>query len=105
MTPLATGHKFNGFADVFLDNGGVKGLQDLFVWLSPTLPWKLKGTVTFHQFWSDKGANDLGWEFNLVATRPFGEYLTVLTKAAVYDGSERGRANIWRYWLEFTFSY
>ncbi len=105
VTPLATGHKFNGFADVFLDNGGVNGLQDLFFWLAPKLPWKLKGKVIFHQFWSDEGGRDLGWEADLVLSRPINEHLTVLTKATVFDGSDRGPADIWRYWLQITFSY
>ena len=52
VTPLATLHKFNGFADVWLDNGGLGGLQDLFVTISPKIPWKLKGKLVYHHFWS-----------------------------------------------------
>jgi len=35
VTPLATAHKFNGFADAFLDNGGPRGLQDLGISVAP----------------------------------------------------------------------
>jgi hypothetical protein len=59
VTPLATAHKFNGFADVFGDNGGVDGLQDFYVYLSPTLPWKFTGEVTYHRFWSDHGGTQV----------------------------------------------
>ncbi len=41
VTPLATAHKFNGWADAFLDNGGPNGLQDLYVSVAPKLPWGL----------------------------------------------------------------
>ncbi len=38
MTPFATAHKFNGYSDVFLNNGGNRGLRDLFVSIVPAIP-------------------------------------------------------------------
>lgn len=105
VTPLSTAHKFNGFADAFLDNGGVNGLQDFFVSAAPALPWKLKGKVIYHRFWSDENGTHLGDEIDAVVTRKFGKYLTFLTKAAWFDGSSKGPADRWRFTAELSFDF
>ena len=97
VTPLATAHKFNGWADVFLDNGGTNGLQDLYAILSPKLPWKLKGSLVYHHFWSDEGSDSLGDEIDVVLKRPINKYLSTLAKAAYFNSSDPGRPNIWRF--------
>ena len=105
-TPLATLHKFNGWADAFLDNGGPNGLQDLYVSLAPKLPWGLKGKLIYHHFWSDERTDSLADEVDLVLSKPINKYLTVLTKGAWFDGeSGSGPPDGWRYWLEVTFKY
>jgi hypothetical protein len=105
VTPLATAHKFNGFADVFLDNGGPGGLQDLYVTLAPRLPWQLKGFLTYHHFWSDEKGTSLGDEVDFVLTRGFGKYVTASAKGAYFAGRSAGPPNTWRYWLEATLAY
>lgn len=105
VTPLATAHKFNGWADVFLDNGGPDGLQDLYASVSPALPFGVKGSGIYHHFWSDQGGTSLGDEIDAILLRPIGQYLTVLTKVAYFDGSVPTLADRWRYWLEVTFKY
>jgi hypothetical protein len=107
VTPLATAHKFNGFADVFLTNGGPNGLQDFFVYVAPKLPWKVKGRLIYHHFWSDEGGDELGEEFDLVFQRPFGDYTTVLMKGAWFwaDSGASAPADIYRVTLEATFKF
>ncbi|MCP3987318.1 MAG: alginate export family protein [bacterium] len=106
VTPLATLHKFNGWADSFLDNGGTNGLQDLYVAVAPKLPWGLKGKVVYHHFWNDEGNDTLADEVDVVLIKPINKHFTVLTKGAWFDGtSGSGRADRWRYWLELTFNY
>jgi hypothetical protein len=100
VTPLATAHKFNGWADVFLDNGGVSGLQDFFASYSPKLPWKFKGSLVYHHFWSDHRSNSLGDEIDAILKRPINKYLSVLTKAAYFNSSDPSRPDIWRFWLQ-----
>jgi hypothetical protein len=106
VTPLATAHQFNGFADVFVDNGGTDGLQDLYVGYAPPLPGKfgdkLKGELTYHRFWSDEGSDELGGELDAVVIYGVTEYLSVLSKAAYFDGTSDGPADVWRWWLEAT---
>jgi hypothetical protein len=105
VTPLATAHKFNGWADVFLDNGGPGGLQDLYASISPQLPFGLKGSIIYHHFWSDHDGTSLGDEIDAILLRSFGPYVTVLTKGAYFDGSVSTLADRWRYWLEVTLQY
>ena len=105
VTPLATLHKFNGFADVFLNNGGTAGLQDLYAYFAPKLPWKLKAKFIYHHFWSDRNGVALGEEYDFVMSRAITPYLSVLTKGALFESKTRGLADGWRYWLEFTLKY
>ncbi len=78
QTPLATGHKFNGFADVFLATPAA-GLEDFYV----DLTYKLKGAPgrlsflngllikgQYHEFRSDEGGIDFGHEFDLYIKQP-----------------------------------
>jgi hypothetical protein len=105
-TPLATLHKFNGWADVFLNNGGVNGLQDAYAYVSPALPWKFTASVIYHQFWSDEHGHDMGREIDGVLSRKFGAYLTVLTKAAWYEeGGRFSPRDTTKYWVEATVAF
>ncbi|MEM9176295.1 MAG: alginate export family protein [Myxococcota bacterium] len=89
VTPFSTAHKFNGFADVFLNNGGLRGLRDFYVSIAPKLPfkgWKMR--LWFHQFWDDQGGDNLGQEYNLVTSYPINKYVSLLWKAAYFDGGK-----------------
>jgi len=75
QTPLATAHKFNGFADLFLVTPAT-GLRDSYVTLSksfkvPALPG-LKAAVTYHEFDSDFGSIDYGTEWDAVVAFKLG---------------------------------
>lgn len=100
VTPLATAHKFNGWADAFLDNGGADGLQDLYFYLAPKLPWELEGKLVYHRFEADHGGLDLGYEIDAVLSRRFMGHLTILAKVAHYDGGDSARADRTRFWLQ-----
>lgn len=106
-TPLATAHKFNGFADAFLNNGGNRGLRDLFFSIAPVIP--VKGTtlkLTFHQFWDDQGGDDLGQEYDMVATHALNAYVGFLWKVAYYDGGHKPAfSKVTRSTLQMTFKF
>ncbi len=101
--PLGTNHKFQGFADNFLTTPGF-GLQDLYVGLGLDLPWKIKGSVTYHQFWSDQGSNDLGDEIDVVASKKLSANWSVLAKYAYFNG-DRTQPDTERFWLMTTFKF
>ena len=105
VTPLSTAHKFNGFADVFLNNGGGNGLQDLYATVSPKLPFNMKGFATYHRFMADNGGNTLGNEFDFVVKRAFGKHFGVLTKGAFFFTDTSTLQDIWRFNLDLNFNY
>jgi hypothetical protein len=116
-TPLATGHKFNGWADTFLTTPGA-GLEDAYIGAS----YKVGGTDTYldgtkftavyHDFDSDSAtAGDFGDELDLSIGRSFTlpdagqpfKKLNVLLKYADYDGEVSAGADADRekIWLQF----
>ncbi|MDP0501518.1 MAG: alginate export family protein [Verrucomicrobiota bacterium JB022] len=102
LTPLATAHAYNGFADAYLDNGGAGGLQDFYASVGYKVG-KLGGTVFYHHFQSDEGEAADGDEVDLVLTYPIHEKVTALVKVALYDGDTR--ADVSRVIAELTFAY
>jgi len=93
QTPLATGHKFNGFADVFLATPAA-GLRDTYV----DLTYKVKDApeglsffngllvkAQYHEFRSDVGDVDYGHEFDLYVKQPIYKGLFADFKYANYQ--------------------
>jgi len=103
QTPLATGHKFNGFADAFLvtpDNG----LRDYYVWIGRICPLEIKHKLMLHYFTSDQGSDSLGFEADYVAVKKINDHLSVLLKLAFLNGSgEQG--DISRASLQLDYSF
>lgn len=82
-TPLATLHKFQGFADIFLVTPAA-GVEDRYL----TLATKVAGVklaATYHDFEADKGGADYGDELDLVAAYAFSPRYSALLKYAAYD--------------------
>ncbi|WP_108810292.1 hypothetical protein [Sphingorhabdus sp. Alg231-15] len=89
QTPLATLHKFNGWADKFL-NTPANGLRDLYgdVVVKPAGPAWLKGTTfraLYHDYKSTGGDLDYGTEWNFLIARNFGKHVSMSLKYADYD--------------------
>ncbi len=105
VTPLATAHKFNGWADAFLDNGGAAGLRDLYLYVSPGLPWGLKARLVYHQFWMDDGGDSFGHEWDATLGRPLTKRTRLLIKAARFEGRRGGRADRTRLSLQLDTSF
>ncbi len=101
--PLGTNHKFQGFADQFLTTPAT-GLQDLYVTAVVELPHGITPAITFHQFWSDQGNTDLGFETDLVASKKMNDNWSVLVKAAYFDG-HNGGPDTTKFWLETTLHF
>ena len=82
-TPLATLHKFQGWADMFLVTPAA-GIEDAYLGLSGKLK-DLSLSVTFHDFQSAHGNADLGSEWDLVASIPINSRINAELKYATYD--------------------
>ncbi len=90
-TPLATGHKFNGWADIFL-SAPATGLEDLYASvaykLSDTGNAWIDGTKTmlaYHDFSAETGGGDYGTEWNFDIQQIFNDQYSVGLRYANYD--------------------
>ncbi len=88
-TPLATLHKFNGWADLFLSTPD-QGLEDLYFLISSKVgPGKL--TAVYHEFSADEasaGLDDYGTEFDLSYGMKFGKNYFGGIKYADYSADD-----------------
>ncbi len=108
-TPLATLHKFQGFADVFLATP-VTGLQDVYGtiaynWKNAPFRTSVKLFATYHDFKSDVGSLDLGEEFDAGMSVKFSKHWSVNLKGAVYNGGAFGPADRNLIWAALRFQY
>lgn len=93
-TPLATLHKFNGFADVFLGTP-VAGLEDLYAKVGyktgavGPLPF-INMFAVYHEYKSDEGGLDLGSEINAVVATKITKKTGLLFKFADYSQGDAG---------------
>ncbi len=90
-TPLATLHKFNGWADSFLRTPDV-GLQDFYGSVAtPFLGGNL--VLIYHDFRADDNqglGNDLGSEINVQFKRKLGDRYAGVLRFASYDAGDSG---------------
>lgn len=108
-TPLATGHKFQGWADQFLNTPGT-GVEDTYLQVSGKVS-DYAITAVYHQFASvEKTAfttDDYGTELDLSVATKLGKNYGALLKAAQYTGDDDGAkaADVTKIWLQLTASF
>lgn len=85
-TPLATLHKFQGWADLFLATPN-NGIEDIYVGASGALGSLSLGAF-YHDLSADEGSADYGSEVDLVATYAINKYLSVELKYADYSADD-----------------
>jgi len=114
-TPLATGHAFNGWADVFLTTP-TGGLQDANVRLGYTANGFGKVLAVYHDFTADKAmpaaagtTDDLGSEIDVMYANkiPGVNGLNGLVKYAAYDkGAATGYTHdVDKFWLQLDYKF
>ncbi len=87
-TPLATKHKFQGWADKFLGTPGT-GIEDLYL----TVGTKVAGVkllAVYHDFEAESTSADLGSEFGFVVAKKFGKNYGLSLKYADYQAGDTG---------------
>lgn len=102
-TPLATGHKFNGWADVFLTTPD-DGLEDTYVYVGGNLPHGYKAKAAYHWFDPDEGSSDFGEEFDAILTKKVSDNMELQAKYAYYHGADTF-ADRAKFWLQVTLNY
>lgn len=108
QTPLATLHKFQGFADVFLTTPA-NGVENLYA--TASYAWKkapggatVNVFATYHDFRSERGGADLGEEIDAGVSIVVKKRWTAEIKGAVYDGVP-GFADRSSIWASLRFQY
>lgn len=107
QTPMATLHKFNGWADLFLTTPPA-GLEDAYVSIGrkfegvKLLPG-LNTNLTFHQFDSAEGDLEFGTEWDASAGFKLGT-VALLLKYADYDASGFG-TDTRKLWLQAEWAF
>jgi len=102
QTPMATLHKFNGWADVFL-NTPAAGLEDWYLGVGAKFPGVkalpgLKAAVFYHDFSSDVGGADYGSEWDAMLGFKIGKKLGLTAKYANYN-SDGFAVDTEKFWL------
>lgn len=98
QTPLATKHKFNGWADKFLSTPN-NGLEDTYFSVSGKAAG-IKLVGVYHKFSHDEGGADLGTEIDLLAVKKLSKHYTVGAKFASFSGeAAAGQVDTDKFWL------
>ncbi len=120
--PLATNHKFDGWADVMLygaGNGFDYGMKEIAVSAGYKHPVIGKFMISYLTFDADKsqtelgGSKDIGSEIDVLYVKKFTKRFSVLAKAAFYDadkgyvskGAIKGTSDVRKYWLQLDYKY
>jgi hypothetical protein len=86
QTPLATLHKWQGWADKFLTTPSA-GIEDLYIGVNVKFAgWN--GQATWHDFSAEANGLDYGTEIDLSVSRKFANRYEVLVKYADYDADD-----------------
>jgi len=91
-TPYATGHAFNGWADVFLGTPA-NGLNDVYAKVVGKVAG-IKLVATYHDFNSDKEGDNLGSEIDLLASKKFNDNISAGIKYANYSAGDEAYAYV-----------
>ena len=103
-TPLATLHKFNGWADAFLVTPAI-GLEDLYVFVGATLPWQIKSKLVFHWFFAHETSGEFGQEFDAVFSKAITKNVSALVKLAAFQGDKDLAQDRQKWWIQVEFRF
>ncbi len=102
-TPLATLHKFQGWADLFLTTPD-QGIDDVYATVKfKAGNWNL--TAVYHDFSAESGSGDFGTEFDLSGGTKIGENYGILLKGAFFSSDDAAYPDTNKFWLMFTANF
>ena len=97
QTPLATPHKFQGWADKFVTTPSA-GIEDIYFGLNVQLAgWN--GQLVWHDFSAEATTQDYGTEWNISVSRKFADGYELLLKYADYSAEDLF-ADTRKYWIQ-----
>lgn len=102
-TPLATLHKFQGWADRFLVTPA-EGINDIYATVRYKAgKWNLTGV--YHDFAAESGGGDFGTEFDLSAGTKISDHYSILFKGAFFSGDSASYPDTNKFWIMLVGSY
>ena len=102
-TPLATLHKFQGWADRFLVTPA-EGINDIYATVRYKAgKWNLTGV--YHDFSAESGSGDFGTEFDLSAGTKISDRYSILFKGAFFSGDSASYPDTNKFWIMLVASY
>lgn len=121
-TPLATLHKWQGFADVFLGytaKSNTYGLNDFYAKVGYVSPKFGKFLAIYHTFSTQEtdgiNSDDVGSELDLLYTYKFSNGIDFLAKAAFFSGETNSvlanlkdpiaNNDVTKYWVQFDYKF
>jgi hypothetical protein len=102
-TPLATLHKFNGWADKFLATPR-DGLEDLYFEVRGKCPKGIGWAAIYHDFSATEGSASWGEELDLLVTYKTSKDVSIGLKGALYDAQGHAAdTDKWMLWTAYSF--
>jgi len=98
QTPLATLHKWQGWADKFLTTPGA-GIEDTYIGLNGSIAG-FNGQAVWHDFKAEATSLDYGTELDLSVSRKFAKRYELLIKYADYS-ADGLFTDTRKFWLQF----
>lgn len=108
-TSLATAHKFQGWADVFLATPGT-GIEDMYVTFKAGLPMGMSFMAVYHDFESSEDvaagtSSDFGSEIDAVLSKKFSNGATLMLKYADFSaGDDYFTTDVTKVWVMATYA-
>ncbi len=102
QTPLATAHKFQGFADMFLATPE-QGIEDIYLKASTKI-MDVKLAAAYHNYESDEDSEEYGDEVNFTASYQVTKQVNTLFKAAYYNADDYGNDTA-KFWFMTTANF
>ncbi len=97
QTPLATPHKFQGWADKFVTTPSA-GIEDIYFGFNVQFAgWN--GQLVWHDFSAEATTQDYGTEWNISVSRKFADRYELLLKYADYSAEDLF-ADTRKYWIQ-----
>jgi len=101
-TPLATLHRYQGFADSFL-NTPANGIEDIYLSASTTLN-TLNLSTSLHRYNASEGSQHFGNEWDVVAGYKINAHVNIEAKVAFYSSKSFG-VDTDKLWLSMNMAF
>jgi hypothetical protein len=101
-TPLATLHKFNGWADKFL-NTPQDGIESVFIGAKGDAAG-FRWQIDYYDFQAQDSSRDLGTELDLEVAKDINQHVSMIFRAAIYDAKTHA-TDTTKFWFMLSLNF